>query len=75
MRKMVNEVKIDLLDESDLTEKYNDDKISKDLLEYIIQEARFTKRNEKIKIIVNNKCQTKLNYYDIMHESFSICII
>ena len=26
------EIKIDLLDESDITEKYNDDKISKSLL-------------------------------------------
>lgn len=67
---MVREVKIDLLDESDITEKYNDDKINKDLLEYLIKEARFVKKNEKIKIIVNNKCHTKLNYKDIFLNSF-----
>ncbi len=67
---MVREVKIDLLDESDITEKYNDDKINKDLLEYLIKEARFVKKREKIKIIVNNKCHTKLNYKDIFLNSF-----
>ena len=67
---MEKEIKIDLLDEIDITEKYNDDKISKDLLEYLIKEARFVKKREKIKIIVNNKCQTKLNYQDILHNSF-----
>ena len=67
---MVREVKIDLLDESDITEKYNDDKINKDLLEYLIKEACFVKKNEKIKIIVNNKCHTKLNYKDIFLNSF-----
>ncbi len=64
------EIKIDLLDEKDLTEKYNDDKISKSLLEYLIQEAKFVNKKEKIKIVVNNKCKTKLNYKDIMYESF-----
>lgn len=67
---MEKEIKIDLLDENDITEKYNDDKIAKDLLEYLIKEARFVKKREKIKIIVNNKCQTKLNYQEILHNSF-----
>ena len=68
---MEKEINIKFLAESDIIEKYNDDKLSKDLLEYIISEAEFTKRNENIKIIIDNRCQTKLNYKDMLYNAFN----
>lgn len=61
-------IEIDILDKSDLVEKYNDDKLSRDLMEYIIKEATFVSRKDKIKIVINNKCGVN-DYKNIFIES------
>lgn len=50
-------IKIDLHNKYDLIDKYNEERISPQMLEYIIKQALLAKKNEKIKIIINNKCQ------------------
>lgn len=67
MEKVIN---VDINDESDMIEKYDNSKISKDLLEYIIEESKFTKKNDKLKIVIKNNCQTKLNYREMLYNAF-----
>ena len=50
---MEKEIKIDIVDKSDLLEKYNENKVSRDLIEYIIKEAMLINKEDKINIIVN----------------------
>ena len=49
-------IEIDLHDKYDLVEKYNENKISNELIKYIIKEAIPIRKNEKIKIVINVKC-------------------
>lgn len=51
-------IEIDLHDKYDLVEKYNENKISNELIKYIIKEAIPIRKNEKIKIVINVKCNT-----------------
>ena len=48
-------LEIDLIEEDDLLERYNRKKVSKKLLEYIIDTSLHFNPKSKIKIIINNK--------------------
>ncbi len=63
-------IKVDLNNEQDLIEKYNNDKVSKSLIEYLIKEVQFIDKKNKLKIIVNNNCQTKLDYKKMLYTAF-----
>ncbi len=63
-------IKIDLNDEFDLINNYDKNKISNNLLEYIIKESLYIKRNDTLKIIINNKCNTKINYKEMLTDAF-----
>ncbi len=67
MEKVIN---IDINEESDMVEKYDNSKISQELLEYIIEKAKFTKKYDKIKIVINNNCQIKLNFPKMFYNAF-----
>ncbi len=61
------EIKIDFLNEADIIEKYDETKISSDLLEYLIKKAQ---QLDKIKIVINNKCQSKIPYKKMLKQAF-----
>lgn len=61
-------IEVDLHDKFDLVEKYNENKISNELIEYIIKEAIPVNKNEKIKIVINLKCNTDRNCIEILKE-------
>lgn len=63
-------IKIDLMKEEDIIDTYNFSRISPNLLNYLINEARFIKKEDTIKILINNICQTKLNYKEMLYEAF-----
>ena len=63
-------IKIDLLNENDILNIYDEDKLSNNLLEYIIKESLYIKKNDKIKIIIDNKCNTKIKYKDMLINAF-----
>lgn len=63
-------IKIDLMKEEDIIDTYNSSRISPNLLNYLINEARFIKKEDTIKILINNICQTKLNYKEMLYEAF-----
>ena len=67
MKKVIN---IDINEENDMIEKYDNSKISQELLEYIIEKAKFTKKDDHLKIVIKNNCQTKLNYQEMLYNSF-----
>lgn len=47
-------IEIDLFEEKDLLEKYNRKKVSKKLIDYIIESASYFEKKDSIKIIINN---------------------
>ena len=63
-------IKIDLINEKDLINNYDENKLSNNLLEYIIKEALYIKRKDMIKIIINNKCNTKKDYKEMFINAF-----
>ena len=65
---MSEEIKIDVALENDLFDKFNKDKLSQELLEYIIDKASLIKDATKIKIVIS---ETKYkNLKEKLLESF-----
>ena len=61
-------IKINIDNKHDLINKYNEKNLSDKLLEYIINQTIFTKRNKKIKILINKKIDIKENSIEIIRE-------
>ena len=53
-------LEIDINNKEDLYEKYNDKKISKELIKYIIEATPKFKKNDKLKVIINNNLKDKV---------------
>ena len=64
--KMEKIIEIDILDKHDLVEKYNDQKLASDLISYILEQAMFIKKQDKVKIIIDKKCDIDINVEDII---------
>lgn len=58
---MENTIEIDLNDKYDFLDKYNERNVSNQFIEYIIKQASLEKRNTKIRVVVNNKCDIEEN--------------
>ena len=67
MEKIIN---IDVKTLDDLVEKYDNDKIAQDLLEYIIKEARHLNRKDTLKINIILNFKTNLNIKEMLTTSF-----
>ena len=50
---MEKEIKIDIACREDLLEKYNESKVCKDVVEYLVKEAMLVDKETSIKIVVN----------------------
>lgn len=48
-------IEVDLIEQNDLFEKYNKNKVSKDLINYLVQSTPTFTKNKVIKIVINNK--------------------
>ena len=62
-------INIDIKQIDDLSEKYNDDVVSKDLIHYILNQAKFVNRKEKISINIDLKFQTDIDIIDMIKKS------
>lgn len=62
-------IEIDITKKDDLYEKYNKKIVSEDFIEYLIEKAKKTKRDEKIKIVINNKTKEE-NLSKLIKEGF-----
>lgn len=65
-------IEVNLYDKNDLTEKYNKKIASKDLIDYIIKEAMFVGKNDTIKVIINNECNLKNGYLEIIKDGLEL---
>lgn len=63
---MEREIIIDINNHYELVEKYNDNKISQDILRYIIKEAMLMKSYDNIKLIINKKFNTDKNVTEMI---------
>lgn len=52
-------IKIDLVNEEDLYEKYNKEHVSKDLINYLVEKVSHFSSNDVVKIIINNNIKNK----------------
>ena len=50
---MEKEIKIDIANRDNLLEKYNESKVCKDVIEYLVKEAMLVDKETTIKIVVN----------------------
>lgn len=62
-------IKMDLSDKKDLLDKYNSDKVSGELIKYIINYYKFISKKDKIKIIINKKCDMEQNCTELITEA------
>lgn len=54
-------IEIDLNNKEDLLEKYNNKRISKELIEYLINEANFINKKDNVVIQINNNIKTDID--------------
>ena len=50
---MKKEIRIDIEDRDDLLEKFNENKVSREIIDYIIREAMIIEKYKEIEIIIN----------------------
>lgn len=62
-------IEIDLLEKNNFLEKYNKQLISRDLLEYIENQATYLNKREQVKIIIHRKCRMPDDYLTILKNS------
>ncbi len=63
---MEREIIIDINNHYELVEKYNDNKISQDMIRYIIKEAMLIKNYDSIKLIINKKFNIEKNVTEMI---------
>lgn len=63
-------IEIDIFDEENLVETYNNKNISTDLIKYVIDEAKYVSKKEKIKIVINKDSSVDKNYGEMLKEGF-----
>lgn len=65
---MDKEIKIDIVNKSDLLEKYDESKASREVVEYLIQAAMVVEESEKIKVIINKNSEIDENAKELVIE-------
>ena len=60
-KKNIKIIKVDLDRKFDFLRKYNDKKVSNKLLEYIIDQIGTYKESDKVKIVLNKRCELDVN--------------
>lgn len=66
---MEKTIKLDITNAENLLERYNEDIINHKLIEYIINKSFYTGKNDKIKIIINNKIKTDIDIKEMIIKS------
>ena len=63
-------IEIDINNKSDVLEKYNNSKISKELIEYLINEANFLYKKDTIIIKINMNPKINLDIVNLLNAGF-----
>lgn len=64
-------IKIDLLNENDLIEKYDNDKLNLELLNYLLKYAQFISNKDYIKIVISNNCHSQINIKNLIKDALN----
>lgn len=60
---------VDLNNKDDIFEKYNNQKVSKDLIRYLILSVSRFKRKDMVKVIINNNCEYTGNCIELIKRA------
>lgn len=61
-------IEIDIIDKNDFLDKYNQKMVSISLIEYIVKQAMIMGNQDKIKIVINKKCQIEKECSKMLQE-------
>ncbi len=61
-------VEVDIIDQDDLFERYNRKRISKSLINYIIEETSEFKKEDNLKIIINSKLDKNIDCKNLINQ-------
>lgn len=67
-KKNTKVIKVDLDRKFDLLRTYNDKKVDLDLIEYLIDQIGLFKDTEKVKIVLNKRCELDVNAIKLIKE-------
>lgn len=65
-------IEIDLKNKEDLTEKYNEKLVSKNLVDYMIEQARFIDKKDKVKVVINNQCGLSKDCLEVIKDGLKL---
>ena len=65
-------MKIDIVNKYDFIDKYNEEKVSSEFMEYIIKQTMWKDRKHKIKIQINQKCEMEQNCAEILKQGLRV---
>lgn len=70
-------IEIDLFDSDDFFETYNRKKVSRELINYLVSEGYSIKKDDKIKLVINDSMNEKINCVKLIKEGlkreYDIC--
>jgi len=67
---MIRQIDIDIFSKEDLVEKYNEDVVSKDLINYILEKSMFLRKEEKIRVVFHKSRQISINCKNVLLAGF-----
>lgn len=69
---MSNIVEIDITSSDYLFEVYNKNKISRELIKYLIDSVPYNKRKEEFKIVINNKLKNHISCAELIKNALDL---
>lgn len=66
MEKVIN---VDIKEMDDLVERYNEEIVSKDLTKYILNQAKYVNKKEKVKVAIDIKFETNVDVVHLIKKS------
>ena len=68
MEKVIN---VDIKEMDDLVERYNEEIVSKDLINYILNQAKFINKKDNLKIIINQKFDFECDIIKMINKALN----
>lgn len=68
---MIKKIQLDISKTEDLYEKYNINIINKEIINYLVENAFHTQKNDKILVNINNICKSKDNIKDLIFSGLN----
>lgn len=65
-------LEISLCDQEDFTDRYNKKQVSKDLIDYIVEEAIFLKADQTIKMMIHNECKLNCDIVEMIKDGLAL---